>query len=60
MLRLNKQLFTGISSALLTITLNGVGLVNNAHAQSSVTLYGVVDLGFAYQRNKAGTSPGVC
>ncbi len=24
-----------------------------------MTLYGVVDLGFAYQRNKAGTSPGV-
>lgn len=56
MLRLKRQLFTVLLSPVLTITLIGAGLVNNAHAQSSVSLYGVVDLGFAYQRNKTGTS----
>jgi predicted porin len=31
-----------------------LGLVTIAHAQSSVTLYGVVDAGFLYQNNVAG------
>lgn len=59
MLRQHKPFFTALSSALLTSALSGAGLFNNAHAQSSVSLYGVVDLGLAYQRNKAGSSPEV-
>ena len=39
------------------VAMAGAGLISVAHAQSSVTLYGVVDLGFAYQRVKAGRSP---
>lgn len=59
MLRQHKPFFTALSGALLTSALSGAGLINNAHAQSSVSLYGVVDLGLAYQRNKAGSSPEV-
>jgi general bacterial porin, GBP family len=57
MLKQNRQFFTVFGSTLLTSALIGAGTVNNAHAQSSVTLYGVVDLGLSYQRNKAGSAP---
>lgn len=59
MLRQHKQSLTALASTLLVSALSGAGLVNIAHAQSSVSLYGVVDLGLAYQRNKAGASPDV-
>lgn len=41
----------------LACLIAATGLTGVAHAQSSVTLYGVIDLGFSYQRIKAGQSP---
>ncbi|PND30150.1 porin, partial [Achromobacter pulmonis] len=32
------------------------GMAGAAHAETSVTLYGVVDLGLTYQRGKVGTT----
>lgn len=45
------------AKVLLALLITTTGLSSVAHAQSSVTLYGVVDLGFSYQRIKAGQSP---
>lgn len=46
-----------IKSVAFLLVMAGAGLISIAHAQSSVTLYGVVDLGFSYQRIKAGQDP---
>jgi hypothetical protein len=39
--------------------LSNLGLVNSAHAQSPILLYGVVDIGFAYQRIKTGADTAI-
>lgn len=38
------------------MTAVGLAAATAAHAQSSVTLYGIVDNGIAWQNNSSGTS----
>jgi general bacterial porin, GBP family len=57
MLRKRHQKSMPLLIALFTSLISGAGVFNNAHAQSTVTLFGVVDIGFAYQRIKAGSDP---
>ncbi len=42
-----------------TLVLAAATLSSNAHAQSLITMYGLIDMGVAYQTRKAGSNPGV-
>ncbi|WP_174994710.1 porin, partial [Burkholderia arboris] len=43
------------NSVAIAMTAAGLAAAATAHAQSSVTLYGIVDNGIAYQNNSSAT-----